>query len=78
MGNTIPSLVASFSRMLIIAIPRDRARRVAGFELRWIWYLSAWTVVLQVIAVLLLLQREFKRRLGGGVFVGGVAPSPTS
>jgi hypothetical protein len=51
---------------------------MAGFELRWVWYLSAWTVVLQVIAVLLLLQREFKRRLGGGVLFGGVAPSVTS
>ena len=77
-GNTLPPLAASFGRMLITAVPAVVLAGMAGFELRWIWYLSAWTVVLQVIAVLLLLQREFKRRLGGGVLFGRVAASPTS
>ncbi len=74
-GNTLPPLAASFGRMLITAIPAVVLAGMAGFELRWVWYLSAWTVVLQVIAVLLLLQREFKRRLGGGVLFSGVTPS---
>jgi Na+-driven multidrug efflux pump len=78
MGNTLPPLAASFGRMLITAVPAVVLAGMAGFELRWVWYLSAWTVVLQVIAVLWLLQREFKRRLDGGVLFGGLARSATS
>ena len=70
LGNTLPSLAASFGRMLVTAVPAIFLARLAGFELRWIWYLSAVTVVLQVIAVLLLLQREFRLRLGPGAVLG--------
>lgn len=35
----------------------------AGFQLRWIWYLSAGAVLVQRAVGLLLLRREFKRRL---------------
>ena len=70
LGNTLPSLAASFGRMLVTAVPAIFLARFAGFELRWIWYLSAVTVVLQVIAVLLLLQREFRLRLGPGAVLG--------
>ena len=63
MGNTLPPLVASFSRMLFVAIPAIVMSRMPGFELRWIWYLSAFTIVFQVAAVLWLLQREFRVRL---------------
>jgi len=75
---TRPVVVNAPLTGLITAVPAVVLAGMAGFELRWVWYLSAWTVVLQVIAVLLLLQREFKRRLGGGVLFGRVAPSPTS
>ena len=44
-----------------------------GFELRWIWYLSAGTIAFQVIAVLLLLQREFRLRLGPGAMLGAAS-----
>ena len=40
MGNTIPPLIASFVRILVVAIPAILLSRMAGFELRWIWYLS--------------------------------------
>ncbi len=63
LGNTLPPLAASFGRLLLTAIPAVLLARMPGFELRWIWYLSAWTIVFQVITVLLLLQREFRLRL---------------
>ncbi len=47
--------------------------RMAGFELRWIWYLSAGTIAFQVLFVLLLLQREFRLRLGPGAMLGAAS-----
>jgi putative MATE family efflux protein len=64
LGNTLPPLAASFGRLLLTAVPAMLLVRLPGFELRWIWYLSAGTILFQVIAVLLLLQREFRLRLG--------------
>jgi putative MATE family efflux protein len=63
MGNTLPPLIASFTRILIVAIPAILLSRVPGFELRWIWYLSIGATVLQLTMNLLLLRREFHRRL---------------
>jgi putative MATE family efflux protein len=63
MGNTLPSLATSFLRILVVAIPVSVLARQPGFELRWIWYLSMAAVLLQVIASLWLLQREFTLRL---------------
>jgi Na+-driven multidrug efflux pump len=63
MGNTIPSLLASFSRVLIIAVPVLLLARTPGFELRWIWYLSVVAILMQLLIILLLLRREFRLRL---------------
>jgi putative MATE family efflux protein len=67
LGNTVPPLAASFGRMLITAVPSILLARLSTFQLRWIWYLSAGTILFQVIAVLLLLQREFRKRLSVAV-----------
>ncbi len=67
LGNTLPPLAASFGRLLLTAVPALLLARMSGFELRWIWYLSAWTIIFQVVAVLLLLQREFRLRLAPAV-----------
>jgi MATE family, multidrug efflux pump len=63
MGNTLPSLATSFLRVMIVAIPVILLARQPGFELRWIWYLSVAAVLLQVVASLWLLRREFELRL---------------
>jgi MATE family, multidrug efflux pump len=62
-GNTLPSLATSFLRVMIVAIPVILLSRQPGFELRWIWYLSVAAVLLQVVASLWLLWREFELRL---------------
>ena len=64
MGNTMPSLITSFVRLVIVLIPAVLLSRVAGFELRWIWYLGVASVAAQMTINLLLLQREFRVRLG--------------
>ena len=60
LGNTIPSLLASISRMVIIAVPAVWLARFPGFELRWIWYLSVIAILLQLTITLLLFKREFR------------------
>ncbi len=63
MGNTIPPLVASFVRILLVAIPAFLLVRLPGFELRWIWYVSVAATAFQLTMNLLLLRREFHVRL---------------
>ena len=63
MGNTIPSLVTSTARVLIILVPAFILSRTPGFQLVWIWYLSVAAVLVQLTLSLLLLRREFARRL---------------
>ena len=66
MGNTIPSLLTSGARIVIIAIPAFWMARMPGFQLRWIWYLSMGAVLVQLALSLWLLRREFVRRLQFG------------
>jgi MATE family, multidrug efflux pump len=63
MGNTIPPLVASFIRILLVAIPLWLLVRLPGFNLHWIWYLSVAATIFQLLMNLLLLRREFRTRL---------------
>jgi hypothetical protein len=50
-------------RILVVAIPAVLLSRMAGFELRWIWYLSVAATILQLGMNLALLRREFRIRL---------------
>jgi putative MATE family efflux protein len=63
MGNTIPSLIASAVRLALVFIPAVLLSRTAGFQLNWIWYLSAVAVWIQLALSMWLLRREFARRL---------------
>jgi putative MATE family efflux protein len=63
MGNTVPSFITSSVRLGVVAIPAVILSRTAGFQLDWIWYLSLVSVVLALTVCLLLLRREFSRRL---------------
>jgi putative MATE family efflux protein len=63
MGNTVPSLVSSAVRIAIITILAVIVVRMPGFQLRWIWYLSVFSVLVQLGLSLALLRREFRRRL---------------
>ena len=40
MGNTMPSLVTSFTRIVLVAVPVLLLAQTPGFELRWVWYIS--------------------------------------
>ena len=66
MGNTLPSLATSFTRILLVAIPVIILSGQPGFQLRWVWYLSVASVMIQLCLNLLLLRREFRVRLDFG------------
>jgi Na+-driven multidrug efflux pump len=63
MGNTVPSLVSSGARIALFAISAVIVARLPGFELRWLWFLSVGAVLVQLTLSMLLLRREFDRRL---------------
>jgi putative MATE family efflux protein len=63
LGNTIPPLLTSLGRVLLVAIPIVMFSGGEGFRLTTIWYLSVGATLIQMIANLLLLQREFRLRL---------------
>ena len=73
MGNTIPSLISSFTRIVGTAVPVLFLSRVEGFNLRSVWLLSAVTVFAQMVMSLWLLRREFRRRL---VFAADATAAP--
>ena len=66
MGNTIPSLLTSSARIGLVAVPVLLLARLPTFELRWVWYISVASVVVQLALNLLLLRREFRLRLNWG------------
>ncbi len=63
MGNTIPSLITSAFRIVLIAIPILLLANAPGFTLLWIWYISVGGIFIQLVMNLLLLRREFRVRL---------------
>jgi putative MATE family efflux protein len=66
-GNTVPPLISSAIRLLLVAVPLLFLPGMEGFELRWVWYLSVATIWIQLAMSLLLLRREFGRKLNFGV-----------
>jgi putative MATE family efflux protein len=64
LGNTWPSLLSSGSRLLTFVVPVVLLSRRPHFSLMEVWYLSVATVTLQALLSLVLLMREFRRKLG--------------
>ncbi len=63
LGNTVPSLLSSASRLITYALPVLWLSRQPGFRIIQVWHLSVITVALQALTSWLLLRREFGRRL---------------
>lgn len=63
LGNTVPPLLSTASRLLLFALPAVLLSQRAGFKIRQVWYLSVISQVLQACLNLLLLRRELGRKL---------------
>ena len=62
LGNTVPSLIASGTRLLTFAVPVWWLSHRAGFQIKQVWYLSVLTMTLQAAFALWLLRRELQRK----------------
>jgi putative MATE family efflux protein len=65
-GNTVPSLLASASRLVTFVVPAVLIARLPALQIHHVWWLSVVTTNLQAVLSLLLLRREFDRRLSDG------------
>ena len=62
LGNTVPALVSSASRLMTFALPALWLSTRAGFDLRQVWILSVVTVTAQAGLSVWMLRRELQRR----------------
>src|SRR5437899_8770252 len=62
-GNTLPPLFSSMTRLVLFALPSLLISRMPGFDIREVWYLSVWSIVLSMLPNLLLLRHEMLERL---------------
>jgi Na+-driven multidrug efflux pump len=65
-GNTLPPLFSSLTRLMLFAVPAMLISRTAGFEIRQVWYLSVGSIIFQMCVNLLLLRHELRKRLRFG------------
>jgi Na+-driven multidrug efflux pump len=63
LGNTVPSLLASASRLVTFAIPAVWLSSQPWFELRHLWLTSVVTVALQAAAAWWMLSMELRAKL---------------
>jgi len=63
LGNTVPALLSSATRLVTFVIPAVWLSTRPWFELHHLWFLSVATVALQALTSLWLLRGEFRRRL---------------
>ena len=63
MGNTMPSLIASAARIVLVAVPVLYMSRQPWFELHHIWYTAVAAVLAHLTISMLFLRREFRLRL---------------
>jgi Na+-driven multidrug efflux pump len=61
LGNTVPALISSATRVAIFAVPAVWLSSRAGFALHQLWLLSVATVIVQMGVSLLLLRRALNR-----------------
>jgi putative MATE family efflux protein len=69
LGNTVPAVISSASRVVSFVIPVLWLSNQPHFEMIQVWYLSVASTALQAVFSLWLVRREFRLRLG-------VAPLP--
>jgi Na+-driven multidrug efflux pump len=63
LGNTIPPLLSSASRLLMFALPALWLSYRPDFHIKIVWYLSVGSQLLQAGINLVLLRRELQRKL---------------
>src|SRR6202795_782357 len=57
-GNTWPPLLSSMTRLFLFVLPAILVARTPGFEIKYVWYLSVASQVLQACFILLFSRRD--------------------
>ena len=65
MGNTLPALASSMTRLLTFVLPALWLHQRPGFQLVDVWHLSVASVFLQAVVSLALVRGQMGTRLGG-------------
>jgi putative MATE family efflux protein len=65
LGNTLPAVLSSATRLLSFVLPALWLSSRPGFQIRELWYISVASVSLQALISLGLVRRELRRKLGG-------------
>ncbi len=63
MGNTLPALASSFTRLLTFVLPALWLHQHAGFQLPDVWHLSVASVFVQAVVSLVLVRLQMGSRL---------------
>ena len=64
LGNTVPTLISSAIRIVLIIVPAWLLSAHAGFRPLWVWLLSVAATTVQAGMNLYFLRRELNRKLG--------------
>jgi putative MATE family efflux protein len=64
LGNTLPSLYSSATRLVTYSVPLIWVSTQPWFRLEHLWFLSVATVMLQTVVSFTLLQKQMRTRLG--------------
>ncbi|HET9419475.1 MAG TPA: MATE family efflux transporter [Chthoniobacterales bacterium] len=78
LGNTVPPLLSSATRLILFALPAVLISRASGFDIRHVWYLSVGSQVLQACINLVLLRRELHHKLRFAEGEGFIPASATA
>lgn len=65
LGNTLPSLISSVTRLLTYAVPAIWLSAQPWFQIEHVWYVSVAATSLQVIVSLSLLRNQMRTQLSG-------------
>lgn len=72
LGNTMPSLISSATRLVTYAVPAIWLSMQPGFKIEHVWYLSVATMVLQLFVSGWLLRNLMRTQLGA---ISGAKPA---
>jgi putative MATE family efflux protein len=73
-GNTLPPLISSMTRLVLFALPAILLSFHPGFQIRHVWYLSVGSIIFQACLNLFLLWRELQHKLSKAFTNDIIAP----
>src|SRR5947209_12037699 len=74
LGNTLPPLFSSMTRLFVFIVPALLLSRTPGFQIKYVWYLSVVSQSIQACINLLLLWRELQHKLSKAFASDIIAP----